>query len=253
MPNLIPQSINEWMRRMEFKVNDLTRRMSSLIPEDIADAVNLNDFKSTGRWRRPSTVGTTTALNYPINGASGTLEVYWDLNNPQVHQIWYDRGGSVWSRWWNGSVWSAWTSSDDSGLPTIASQTVNPAQNITSTTMAPLPTPCSATLLVPPGAHLIRGSVSCLMGGNTTFSPSGAASVRYWLSGANTFQPSQLEAGIGGLNVPIGSGGGTLSFVHEVSVTTPTNLTIEAMGYKHAGVDVPVRGVRVQLAIERRN
>lgn len=108
MPNLIPQSIEEWMRRVEFKVNDLTRRMSSLIPGDIADGVDLNGFMSTGRFRRPSVVGTTTALNYPFAGASGTLEVYWEPSNAQVHQIWYDRSGTMFSRWWNGSVWSSW-------------------------------------------------------------------------------------------------------------------------------------------------
>ena len=110
MPNLIPQDIAEWMRRMEFKANDLTRRMSNLIPGDIADAVDLDGFKSSGRWRRPSVTGTTTALHYPFNGASGTLEVYWEPSNAQVHQIFYDRSGSIWSRWWNAVTWSAWVS-----------------------------------------------------------------------------------------------------------------------------------------------
>lgn len=112
MPNLIPQDIREWMRRMEFKVNDLTRRMSNLIPGDIADGVDLDGFKSSGRWRRPSTTSTTTALHYPFNGASGTLEVYWEPTNAQVHQIWYDRSGTIWSRWWNGVTWSAWLAAD---------------------------------------------------------------------------------------------------------------------------------------------
>lgn len=253
MPNLIPQDIREWMRRMEFKVNDLTRRMSNLLPGDIADGVDLDGYKSSGRWRRPSTVGTTTALHYPFAGASGTLEVYWEPNNAQVHQIWFDRAGSIWTRWWNNVTWSAWHPSDKSGLPTIASTTVNAAQTIVATTNSPLPTPCIATLTVPAGSHLVRGSVSCLMGGALTFSPTSSASVRYWLSGAVTFQPTQLEAGIGGVNQPIGSGGGTLSFVHEVTVAAPTSLTIEAMGFMHAGAGVTVRGVRVQLAIERRN
>jgi hypothetical protein len=253
MPNLIPQDMREWMRRMEFKVNDLTRRMSSLIPGDIADGVNLNDYKSTGRWRRPSTVGTTTGLNYPFAGASGTLEVYWEPTNPQVHQIWYDRAGSIWTRWWNNVSWSAWHPSDKSGLPTQVGATVNPTQNIVSGTVSPLPTPVSATLLVPPGSHLIRGSVSALFGSSLAFAPSASATIRYWLSGALTFQPTQLEAAIGGVDQPIGNGGGTLTFVHEVTVATATNLTIEARGYLHAGASVTVRGVRVQLAIERRN
>jgi hypothetical protein len=109
MPNLIPQDIREWMRRIEFKVNDLARRNSNLVPGDIADGVDLDGYMSSGRFRRPSITGTTTALNYPFDGASGTLEVYWEPNNAQVHQIWYDRSGSQHSRWWNGSSWSAWS------------------------------------------------------------------------------------------------------------------------------------------------
>lgn len=108
MPNLIPQSINEWMRRTEFKLNDLTRRMSDAIPGNIADGVNLNGFMSSGRWRRASAVGTTTALGYPFNGAAGTLEVYWEPTNAQVQQVFYDRSGSRHQRWFNGSTWSAW-------------------------------------------------------------------------------------------------------------------------------------------------
>lgn len=109
MPNLIPQDIREWMRRMEFKVNDLARRNSNLVPGDIADGVDLDGFMSSGRWRRPSAVGTTTALNYPRDGASGTLEVYWEPTNAQVHQIFYDRSGRHHERWWNGTTWSVWT------------------------------------------------------------------------------------------------------------------------------------------------
>lgn len=108
MPNLIPQDIAEWMRRVEFKLSDLTRRPSDLIPGDIADAVDLDGYMSTGRWRRRSTTGTTTALHYPFAGAAGTLEVYWDPEFTQVHQIWYDDSGSIWSRWWDGATWSAW-------------------------------------------------------------------------------------------------------------------------------------------------
>lgn len=253
MPNLVPQDIREWMRRMEFRMTDLTRRVSTLIPGDIADSVDLDGYKSSGRWRRPSTTGTTTTLHYPFNGASGTLEVYWEPTNAQVHQIWYDRSGSIWSRWWNNITWSAWAPSSDAGLPTFASTSVNPAQLIVSGTLAPLPNTATATLVVPPGSHMVRGSVSCLMGGGTTFAPTSSASVRYWLSGAVTFQPTLLEAGIGGENEPVANGGGTLSFLHEVTVTANTNLTIEARGVVHVGGGVNVRGVRVQLAIERRN
>lgn len=123
MPNLIPQDIREWMRRIEFKTNDLTRRMSSLIPGDIAEGVDLDGYKSTGRWRKPSTSGTTTTLHYPFNGASGTLEVYWEPTNPQVHQIWYDRSGSIWTRWWNNVAWSAWLASGASVPVAIAAGT----------------------------------------------------------------------------------------------------------------------------------
>jgi len=108
VPNLIPQDIREWMRRMEFKTNDLTRRLSSLIPGDIADDVDLDDFMSSGRWRRRSTTDTTTVLHYPFDGAAGTLEVYWDPAFTQVHQVFYDITGSIWSRWFDGVVWSAW-------------------------------------------------------------------------------------------------------------------------------------------------
>jgi hypothetical protein len=108
VPNLIPQDIREWMRRMEFKTNDLGRRPSSLVPGDIDDAVDLDGFMSSGRWRRQSTTGTTTALHYPFAGAAGTLEVYWDPAFTQVHQVFYDRAGSIWTRWFNGAVWSAW-------------------------------------------------------------------------------------------------------------------------------------------------
>jgi hypothetical protein len=110
MPNLIPQDIREWMRRMEFKVNDLTRRMSNLIPGDIADNVDLDGFMSSGRWRRKSNVDTTTALNYPFDGAAGMLEVYWVPDNVsvQVQQVFHDRSGSRHSRWFNGATWSNW-------------------------------------------------------------------------------------------------------------------------------------------------
>lgn len=108
MPNLIPQDIREWMRRMEFKVNDLTRRMNNLIPGEIADAVDLNGFMSSGRWVRISNIGTTTALHYPFDGAAGILEVYWEPTAAQVHQVFYDRLGTRHQRWWNGVVWSNW-------------------------------------------------------------------------------------------------------------------------------------------------
>lgn len=255
MPNLIPQDIREWMRRQEFKVNDLTRRMSNLIPGDIADGVDLDGFKSSGRWRRKSNTGTTTALHYPFAGAAGVLEVYWlpDDVSVQVHQIWYDRNGSMWSRWWNGAAWSAWVSSSDSNLPDIASTTIAPTQVVVSATLAVLPTTATATVSIPPGTHLVTASVSALMGAGTGVAPTSAASVKYWLSGALTFSPTANTAGIGGTNEPIGNGGGTLTRTHQVTVATATNLTITAMAIAHFGAGVSVRDVTVQLTVIRRN
>lgn len=257
MPNLIPQDIREWMRRMEFKVNDLTRRMSSLIPGDIADGVDLDGFKSSGRWRRPSITGTTTALNYPFNGASGTLEVYWEPGNPQVHQVWYDRSGSIYTRWWNNVTWSAWFGIGGN-MPSVAETNSAGTQAIIAQTNSPLPTPVSATLALPPGTFLVQASISCLMGGGTAFSPTAVASVRYALSGLLTFAPGTNTAGIGGVNQPIGVGGGTLSRVHVVTAASAGNLTIAAMAIRHVPnsaaltPDVTIRDITVQLTALRR-
>lgn len=122
MPNLVPQDIREWMRRMEFRITDLTRRVSTLIPGAIADAVDLDDYTSSGRWIRVSNIGTTTALHYPFAGAAGVLEVYWDPSGHQVHQVWYDRSRGIWSRWWNGATWSAWDGGD-TGWVTVPTTT----------------------------------------------------------------------------------------------------------------------------------
>lgn len=252
MPNLIPQSIQEWMRRMEFKVNDLTRRMSNLIPGDIANGVDLNGFKSSGRFRRPSTVGTTTALNYPFAGASGTLEVYWEPTNPQVHQVWFDRSGAIFSRWWNNVSWSAWTSGTGGGLASPATTTVAATQTIVSATNAVLPTTVSATLALPAGSFLVLASVSGLIGQGVGFAPTSVASLRYQLSGLLTFSPGTNSAAIGGMNTPISSGGGTLSQVHVVTAAAAGSLTITATGNIHAGAGVVVRDVTVQLTALRR-
>lgn len=253
MPNLIPQDIREWMRRMEFKMNDLGRRMSTLIPGDIADSVDLDGFMSSGRWRRRSTTGTTTALHYPFAGAAGTLEVYWDPDSTQVQQVFIDRAGSTWTRWWNGAVWSNWSSSSKSDLPNIASTTVSATQTIVSGPIAALPTTVAATLALPPGTHIVQASVSCLVGSGTGTSPTSSTSVKYWLSGAATFQPAITDAGVGGEEQPIGNGGGTLQRNHEITVTATTNLTITAMAGLHFGTGVVVRDVTVQLVAIRRN
>jgi len=253
MANLIPQDIREWMRRMEFKVNDLTRRNSNLIPGDIADSVDLDGYLSSGRWRRPSSTNTTTALHYPFNGAAGTLEVYWEPTSSQVQQIFYDRGGSVWQRWWNGTTWSVWGSTSDAGMPNIAQSTVAALQTINSGTSAVLPTNVSATLVLQPGTYLVDASVSCLVGSGVNFAPSSTGSVRYWLSGALVFQPADATAGVAGTNQPIGTGGGTLMRTHQVTVVGASNLTITAMGVIHQGTSVGVRDVTVQLVAKRRN
>lgn len=253
MPNLVPQDIREWMRRMEFRITDLTRRVSTLIPGAIADNVDLNGFMSTGRWRRPSTVGTTTALNYPFAGASGTLEVYWDPTNAQVQQVWYDRAGGIFTRWWNEIVWSAWQSASDPGLPNIASTTDSSLQTITSATLATLPSPVSATLSLTPGTYIIQASVSCMVGSGVAFAPSSSASLRYWLSGALTFQPNSTTAGVAGMSPPIATGGGTLTRNHQVVVTGSTSLTITAMAICHQGGGVGMRDITVQLTAIRRN
>ena len=253
MPNLIPQDMREWMRRIESKTNDLTRRMSNLIPGDIGDAVDLDGFKSSGRWRRPSTTGVTTALNYPFNGASGTLEVFWEPTNAQVQQVWYDRSGGIFTRWWNDIVWSAWQSASDPGLPNIASTTDSSLQSITSGTLATLPSPVSATLSLTAGTYIVQASVSCMVGSGVAFAPSASASLRYWLSGALTFQPNSTTAGVAGVNLPIGTGGGTLTRNHQVVATGSTSLTITAMAICHQGASVGMRDITVQLTAIRRN
>lgn len=108
MPNLVPQDINEWMRRMESRMTELTRRMSDLVPGTIENDVDLDGFMSTGRWYRTSNVGTTTALGYPANGVAGVLEVYQVPPFDQVIQVFINRLGPRHTRWWNGAVWSAW-------------------------------------------------------------------------------------------------------------------------------------------------
>lgn len=252
MPNLIPQDIREWMRRMEFKTNDLGRRLSSLIPGDIADAVDLDGFTSSGRWRRRSATGTTTALHYPFAGAAGTLEVYWDPAFTQVHQVFYDVSGSIWTRWFDGTTWSGWHPSDRSGLPVLVSTNVVATQSVTSTSLAALPTTVTASLTLPPGLQYVQASVSGLIGGGNTFAPNVSASLKYALTGAISFSPGLNSAGVGGDNEPIANGGGTLSRIHSVTVLVPTLLTITAQAAVHNAGTVPMRDITVQLFVLRR-
>jgi len=252
MPNLIPQDIREWMRRMEFKTNDLTRRLSSLIPGDIADSVDLDGFMSSGRWRRQSTTGTTTALHYPFAGAAGTLEVYWDPAFAQVHQAFYERDGSLWTRWWNGAVWTAWVASDASGLAAQSSTNVSASQSVTSTTVANLPTTVVASLTVPAGTSFVQASVSGLIGSTNNFAPNVSGSLMYHLSGALSFTPSTNTAAVSGVNEPIGSGGGTLQRIHTVTLAAPATLTITAKAYVHNAGTVAMRDITVRLMVLRR-
>lgn len=254
MPNLIPQDIREWMRRVEFKLNDLIRRTSDQMPGEIADAVDLNDYQSSGRWVRESTTGVTTALNYPTAGVAGVLEVYQNPPSTNVIQKFTDRvNRNIWIRFFNGVSWSAWGSGDSGGLPLPALGQVAATQNVTAATPSPLPTPVTAQITVPAGTTIVGASVSALIGSTPGFTPAASGSVRYWLSGALTFQPGTNTSAVGGVDEPVASGGGTLSLVHTVTVAAPTVLTIEAMAMRDTGaVAVPVRDVRVQLTAMRR-
>ncbi len=147
MPNLIPQDIGEWMRRVEFKLNDFTRRMSNLIPGDIADAVDLDGFMSSGRWVRQSTSGTTTALHYPLNGVAGVLEVYQSPPSTNVVQMFTDRvSKAVWVRDFNGTSWSAWGANSYAGSIAI----VAPAGYTSAAT----------SRLISPGVVLLSGTIT---------------------------------------------------------------------------------------------
>lgn len=255
MPNLIPQDIREWMRRMEFKTNDLTRRLGSLIPGDIADSVDLDGFTSSGRWRRQSVTGTTTALKYPFDGAAGTLEVYWDPTFNQVHQVFYDRAGSIWTRWFNGATWSAWVAADASGFPITSGATAAGSQIIVATTnFATMPTtPVTAGLALPAGRHEVLAAISGLIGNGTSGTITSSVSLAYHLSGALTFAPVLGTAAVSGTNACIGSGGGTLARVHTVTLAAPATLTITAMAALHFGTAVTIRDVGVRLTAVRRS
>lgn len=147
MPNLIPQDIREWMRRVEFKQNDLTRRLSNLIPGEIADAVDLDGYMSSGRWVRQSGTGTTTALNYPQAGAAGVLEVYQSPPSTNVVQTFTDRvSKAVWVRHFNGVSWAAWGANSYAGAVAI----VAPAGYTSAAT----------SRFIAPGVVLLSGTIT---------------------------------------------------------------------------------------------
>lgn len=109
MPNLVPQDINEWMRRMESRITELTRRRNDLVPGVIDDGVDLDGYMSSGSWFRLSTVGTTTADGYPADGVAGILRVYQAPPSDFVVQEFIHRSdGRRWTRWFNNVTWSAW-------------------------------------------------------------------------------------------------------------------------------------------------
>lgn len=121
MPNIVPKTMEQWMRRQELSAKDLDSRRSDLIAHAIADGVSLDDFLWSGRYFRESETGTTTALGYPLDGSAGTLEVVRNPASIQAQQIFHDRvSGVSWIRWYNGLFWGDWTSgSTDSGWVAI--------------------------------------------------------------------------------------------------------------------------------------
>lgn len=109
MPNLVPQDINEWMRRIESRITELTRRRNDLVPGVIDDGVDLDGYVSSGSWYRESAVGTTTALHYPANSVAGVLRVYQAPPMVSVVQEFIHRSdGRRWTRWFDGVTWTAW-------------------------------------------------------------------------------------------------------------------------------------------------
>lgn len=109
MPNLIPQDIGEWMRRVESRITELTRRRNDLVPGIIEDNVDLDGYTSSGAWYRESTTLTTTALNYPANSVAGILRVYRVPPLDSIVQEFIHRSdGRRWTRWYNGATWTAW-------------------------------------------------------------------------------------------------------------------------------------------------
>lgn len=119
MPNLVPKTIEEWMRRQESQAAEVASRKSNLIARNIADTVDLDDFLWSGRYYREDTAGTTTALGYPRDGVAGTLDVIRNPASIEAQQVFYDRvNGLSWIRWYDGVSWGPWTSggSESGGL-----------------------------------------------------------------------------------------------------------------------------------------
>lgn len=111
MPNLVPNTMNDWMRRRELASTEVAQRKSDLVAHNIADTVNLDDFLWSGRYYRQSATGTTTALGYPQDGAAGTLEVIRNPASIEAQQVFHDRvSGVSWIRWYDGVSWGPWMS-----------------------------------------------------------------------------------------------------------------------------------------------
>jgi hypothetical protein len=111
MPNLVPESMNEWMRRTESRESGLMSQKSNLVARAIGDTVDLDDFLWSGRYYRESPTGTTTALGYPVDGSAGTLEVIRNPASIEAQQVFHDRvNGISWIRWYDGVSWGPWMS-----------------------------------------------------------------------------------------------------------------------------------------------
>lgn len=111
MPNIVPKTMEDWMRRRELSSQTVDERKSDLVAGSIADTVDLDDFLWSGRYYRESTTGTTTALGYPEDGAAGTLEVIRNPASVEAQQVFHNRvTGVSWIRWYDGVSWGPWMS-----------------------------------------------------------------------------------------------------------------------------------------------
>lgn len=136
MPNIVPKTMEDWMRRRELSSQTVDDRKSDLVARNIADTVDLDDFLWSGRYFRESTTGTTTALGYPEDGAAGTLEVIRNPASVEAQQVFHNRvTGVSWIRWYDGVSWGPWMSGFGTNPAVLAQRTTNfgVADNATST------------------------------------------------------------------------------------------------------------------------
>lgn len=115
MTNFVTQTMDEWMRRMEMRIEALTSRISNLTAREIDDGVDLDDYLWSGRYYRLDTAGTSLALGYPEASSAGTLEVIRNPTVTHVQQVFHNRAsGITWIRYYNGTVWGPWLSGGSS-------------------------------------------------------------------------------------------------------------------------------------------